>query len=38
MMRLTDYAYNRYALLDGFRTGSEDGAPLAPLLGHDHRA
>ena len=28
-----DYAYNRYALLDGYLTGSEDGAPLAPLLG-----
>lgn len=28
-----DYAYNRYALLDGFTTGSEDGKPLAPLLG-----
>ncbi len=29
----TDHAYNRYALLDGYQTGSEDGAPLAPLLG-----
>ncbi len=29
----TDYAYNRYALLDGYLTGSEDGAPVAPLLG-----
>ena len=29
----TDYAYNRYALLDGYQTGSEDGRPLAPLLG-----
>ena len=28
-----DFAYNRYALLDGFATGSKDGAPLAPLLG-----
>jgi Rieske 2Fe-2S family protein len=28
-----DYAYNRYALLEGFVTGSEDGGPLAPLLG-----
>lgn len=28
-----DYAYNRYALFDGYQTGSEDGAPLAPLLG-----
>lgn len=28
-----DFAYNRYALLDGFATGSEDGQPLAPLLG-----
>ncbi len=30
---VADYAYNRYALLDGFSTGSEDGEPLAPLLG-----
>ena len=29
----TDHAYNRYALMDGFDTGSEDGTPLAPLLG-----
>ena len=28
-----DYAYNRYALFDGFQTGSEEGTPLAPLLG-----
>ncbi|MDP5085209.1 MAG: aromatic ring-hydroxylating dioxygenase subunit alpha [Yoonia sp.] len=28
-----DYAYNRYSLFDGFLTGSEDGTPLAPLLG-----
>jgi Rieske 2Fe-2S family protein len=28
-----DYAYNRYSLFDGFLTGSEDGMPLAPLLG-----
>jgi Rieske 2Fe-2S family protein len=28
-----DYAYNRYSLLDGFLTGSEDGTALAPLLG-----
>ncbi len=28
-----DYAYDRYALFDGFDTGSEDGKPLAPLLG-----
>jgi Rieske 2Fe-2S family protein len=28
-----DHAYNRYALLDGYLTGSEDGQPLAPLLG-----
>ncbi len=28
-----DFAYNRYALYDGFLTGSEDGRPLAPLLG-----
>ncbi len=28
-----DHAYNRYALLEGYQTGSEDGRPLAPLLG-----
>lgn len=28
-----DHAYNRYALFDGFATGSEDGQPLAPRLG-----
>ncbi len=28
-----DYSYNRYALFDGYQTGSEDGKPLAPLLG-----
>ncbi|WP_050928188.1 aromatic ring-hydroxylating oxygenase subunit alpha [Aestuariivita boseongensis] len=28
-----DYSYNRYALFDGFQTGSEDGQPVAPLLG-----
>ena len=28
-----DYAYNRYALFDGYQTGSADGEPLAPLLG-----
>lgn len=28
-----DYAYNRYALFDGYLTGSETGAPVAPLLG-----
>ncbi len=28
-----DYSYNRYALFEGYVTGSEDGAPLAPLLG-----
>lgn len=28
-----DYAYNRYSLFEGFLTGSEDGTPLAPLLG-----
>lgn len=28
-----DYAYDRYALFDGFDTGSKDGKPLAPLLG-----
>ncbi len=31
--RGTDHAYNRYALSEGFDTGSEDGRPLAPLLG-----
>ena len=29
-----DYAYNRYSLFEGYMTGSEDGAGLAPLLGH----
>lgn len=28
-----DHAYNRYALFDGYMTGSEDGKPIAPLLG-----
>ncbi|WP_083098471.1 aromatic ring-hydroxylating oxygenase subunit alpha [Pseudophaeobacter leonis] len=28
-----DYAYNRYSLFEGYVTGSEDGEPLAPLLG-----
>ena len=28
-----DHSYNRYALFDGYVTGSEDGKPLAPLLG-----
>lgn len=28
-----DYTYTRYALFDGYLTGSEDGQPLAPLLG-----
>jgi len=28
-----DYSYNRYALYEAFKTGSEDGQPLAPLLG-----
>lgn len=28
-----DYAYNRYSLFEGYMTGSEDGAALAPLLG-----
>ncbi len=27
------YYYDRYPLFDGFDTGSEDGAPLAPLMG-----
>ncbi|APE43230.1 hypothetical protein BOO69_07235 [Sulfitobacter alexandrii] len=30
---VADHAYNRYALFDGYRTGSEDGTPVAPLLG-----
>ncbi len=28
-----DFAYERYALLDHYVTGSEDGKPVAPLLG-----
>lgn len=28
-----DYSYNRYSLFDEYQTGSEDGRPLAPLLG-----
>lgn len=28
-----DVYYRRYALFDGYATGSEDGKPLAPLLG-----
>lgn len=28
-----DFSYNRYSLFQGYRTGSEDGKPLAPLLG-----
>lgn len=28
-----DYAYGRYALIRGHVTGSEDGKPVAPLLG-----
>ena len=28
------YAYSRYALFDGYMTGSKDGKPLAPLLGN----
>ncbi|MFY9212126.1 MAG: aromatic ring-hydroxylating dioxygenase subunit alpha [Aestuariivita sp.] len=28
-----DYSYNRYALFEGYQTGSESGEPLAPLLG-----
>ena len=27
------FSYNRYALHEGYATGSEDGKPLAPLLG-----
>lgn len=29
----TGYGYSRTALFDGYLTGSEDGQPLAPLLG-----
>ena len=36
------YGYSRYALFDGYKTGSQDGEPLAPLLGeitgYDHGA
>ena len=36
------YAYSRYALFEKYKTGSKDGKPLAPLLGHikgfDHGA
>ncbi|MDX1401517.1 MAG: aromatic ring-hydroxylating dioxygenase subunit alpha [Kiloniellales bacterium] len=28
-----EFYYDRYALFDGYVTGSEDGKPLAPLLG-----
>lgn len=28
------YAYSRYALFDGYVTGSKNGKPLAPLLGN----
>ena len=28
------YFYDRYALFDGYETGSEDGKPVAPLMGH----
>lgn len=28
-----DFAYNRYSLYDEYKTGSQDGTPLAPLLG-----
>jgi len=27
------YYYSRYALYEGYKTGSEDGEPLAPLMG-----
>jgi phenylpropionate dioxygenase-like ring-hydroxylating dioxygenase large terminal subunit len=27
------YAYSRSAMFDGYKTGSEDGSPVAPLLG-----
>ena len=30
---LPQYYYHRYALYDGYLTGSEDGQPVAPLLG-----
>jgi Rieske 2Fe-2S family protein len=36
------YSYGRYALFEKYKTGSEDGEPLAPLLGqikgYDHGA
>lgn len=36
------YAYSRYALFEAYKTGSQDGEPLAPLLGqisgYDHGA
>ncbi|MBT5074257.1 MAG: Rieske 2Fe-2S domain-containing protein [Kordiimonadaceae bacterium] len=36
------YSYSRYALFEKYKTGSEDGKPLAPLLGningYDHGA
>ncbi len=28
------YGYSRIAMFDGYKTGSEDGEPLAPLLGN----
>ena len=28
-----DYAYNRYSLYEGYKTGSQTGSALAPLLG-----
>jgi Rieske 2Fe-2S family protein len=28
------YAYGRTAMFEGYKTGSKDGEPLAPLLGH----
>ncbi len=31
--RLSPYHYDRYALFDGYLTGSEDGQSVAPLLG-----
>ncbi|MCB1366165.1 MAG: aromatic ring-hydroxylating dioxygenase subunit alpha [Rhodobacteraceae bacterium] len=29
-----DYTFSRHSLYDGYATGSEDGQPLAPLLGN----
>ena len=32
--REVSYGYDRYALFDGYETGSKDGKPLAPLMGN----